>query len=106
MPRPIRCRPSWSILPYRRRDGTAERDFTTHPYFAGHGYAAVRVDIRGTGDSDGVILGEYLKQEQDDGLEIIAWIAAQPWCTGKVGMIGISWAASTGSRSPPAVRRP
>ncbi len=83
-------------LPYRRRDGTAERDFTTHPYFAGHGYAAVRVDIRGTGDSDGVILGEYLKQEQDDGLEIIAWIAAQPWCTGKVGMIGISWGGFNG----------
>ena len=50
-------------LPYRRRDGTAERDALTHPYFAGHGYAAVRVDIRGTGDSDGIILGEYLKQE-------------------------------------------
>ena len=49
-------------LPYRRRDGTAERDALTHPYFAGHGYAAVRVDIRGTGDSDGIILGEYLKQ--------------------------------------------
>jgi putative CocE/NonD family hydrolase len=93
-------------LPYRRRDGTAERDFTTHPYFAGHGYAAVRVDIRGTGDSDGVILGEYLKQEQDDGLEIIAWIAAQPWCSGKVGMIGISWGGFNGlqiaARRPPA----
>ena len=38
-------------LPYRRRDGTAERDYLTHPYFAGHGYAAVRVDIRGSGDS-------------------------------------------------------
>src|SRR4029077_10051692 len=91
----------------RRRDGTAERDFTTHPYFAGHGYAAVRVDIRGTGDSDGVILGEYLKQEQDDGLEIIAWIAAQPWCTGKVGMIGISWGGFNGlqiaARRPPAL---
>ncbi len=95
-------------LPYRRRDGTAERDFTTHPYFAGHGYAAVRVDIRGTGDSDGVILGEYLKQEQDDGLEIIAWIAAQPWCSGKVGMIGISWGGFNGlqiaARRPPALK--
>ena len=45
-------------LPYRRRDGTAERDALTHPYFAGHGYAAVRVDIRGSGDSEGVLLGE------------------------------------------------
>ena len=40
-------------LPYRKRDGTAERDHLTHPYFAGHGYACVRVDMRGTGDSDG-----------------------------------------------------
>src|SRR5579859_3741792 len=71
-------------LPYRRRDGTAERDYLTHPYFAGHGYAAVRVDIRGSGDSDGVLLGEYLKQEQDDAVEIIAWLAAQPWCSGSV----------------------
>ena len=45
-------------LPYRRRDGTAERDRLIHPYFAGHGYAAIRVDMRGSGDSDGVLLGE------------------------------------------------
>jgi uncharacterized protein len=36
------------FLPYRRRDGTAERDALTHPYFAGHGYASVRVDMRGS----------------------------------------------------------
>jgi uncharacterized protein len=91
-------------LPYRRRDGTAERDSLTHPYFAGHGYAAVRVDIRGTGDSDGIILGEYLKQEQDDALEVIAWLAAQPWCSGSVGMIGISWGGFNGLQV--AARRP
>jgi predicted acyl esterase len=34
-------------LPYRKRDGTIERDHLTHPYFAGHGYACVRVDMRG-----------------------------------------------------------
>lgn len=49
-----------------------------HRYFAGHGYAAVRVDVRGSGDSDGLLLDEYLQQEQDDGLEIIAWLAARP----------------------------
>ena len=32
-------------LPYRKRDGTCERDALTHPYMAGHGYAGVRVDI-------------------------------------------------------------
>jgi len=41
-------------LPYRKRDGTHERDALTHPYLAGHGYAAVRVDIRGSGESEGV----------------------------------------------------
>ena len=38
-------------LPYRKRDGTYERDALTHPYLAGHGYAGVRVDIRGSGES-------------------------------------------------------
>ena len=83
-------------LPYRRQDGTADRDATTHPYFAGHGYASVRVDMRGSGDSEGVLLGEYLKQEQDDALEILDWITQQQWCSGKVGMIGISWGGFNG----------
>ena len=92
------------FLPYRRRDGTAERDALTHPYFAGHGYACVRVDIRGSGDSEGVLRGEYLKQEQDDALEILAWLERQPWCTGSVGMIGISWGGFNGLQV--AARRP
>ena len=95
-------------LPYRREDGTAARDALTHPYFAGHGYACVRVDIRGSGDSEGVLLGEYLQQEQDDALEIIDWITAQPWCAGTVGMIGISWGGFNGlqvaARRPPALK--
>lgn len=95
-------------IPYRKRDAKADRDALTHPYFAGHGYAAMRVDIRGSGDSEGVLLGEYLKQEQDDALEIIEWIAAQPWCSGSVGMIGISWGGFNGlqvaARKPPALK--
>ena len=39
-------------LPYRKRDGTAERDSLTHPWYAEHGYASVRVDIRGSGYSE------------------------------------------------------
>src|SRR3984957_6500946 len=72
-------------LPYRKRDGTYDRDALTHPYFAGHGYAGVRVDIRGSGESDGLISDEYSQQELEDGLEVIAWLAAQPWCSGTVG---------------------
>ena len=83
-------------LPYRKDDGTALADALQHPYFAGHGYASVRVDLRGTGDSDGLLLGEYLKQEQDDALEVLAWLAEQPWCTGDVGMIGYSWGGFNG----------
>jgi putative CocE/NonD family hydrolase len=95
-------------LPYRRRDGTAARDALTHPYLAGHGYACLRVDMRGTGDSDGLLLDEYLTQEQDDCLEVIDWLAGQPWCSGAVGMMGISWGGFNGlqvaARRPPALR--
>ena len=52
-------------LPYRKGDAIATRDSHHHPYFAGHGYAGVRVDLRGSGDSDGIMLDEYLPQEQD-----------------------------------------
>lgn len=92
-------------IPYRKNDDTAPRDSLQHPYFAGHGYAAVRVDMRGSGDSDGVLLDEYLPQEQDDALEVLTWLAAQPWCTGKVGIIGKSWGGFNGlqiaARQPP-----
>ena len=95
-------------LPYRKDDHTAWQDSTRHPYFAEHGFAAVRVDIRGTGDSDGILLDEYLAQEQDDAVEVIAWIAEQPWCSGAVGMIGYSWGGFNGlqiaARRPPALK--
>jgi putative CocE/NonD family hydrolase len=95
-------------LPYRKGDAFARRDSHHHPYFAGFGYAGVRVDIRGTGDSDGILLDEYLPQEQDDAIEVIAWLAEQPWCSGAVGMIGISWGGFNGlqvaARRPPALQ--
>ena len=78
-------------IPYRKRDFEAVGDSITHGYFAGHGYACVRVDLRGAGDSEGVLHDEYLQQEQDDGLELLEWIAKQPWCNGSIGMMGISW---------------
>jgi uncharacterized protein len=94
-------------IPYRRRDFTAPRDALMHPYVAAHGYACVRVDMRGSGDSDGVLTDEYLPLEQDDALDAIAWIAARPWCTGRVGMIGQSWggfnALQVAARRPPAL---
>ncbi|MCV0393999.1 MAG: CocE/NonD family hydrolase [Rhizobiaceae bacterium] len=83
-------------LPYRKRDGTVARDALTHPYFAGHGYASIRVDMRGNGDSDGLMTDEYTEQELQDACDVIAWAAAQPWCNGRVGMMGISWGGFNG----------
>jgi putative CocE/NonD family hydrolase len=95
-------------IPYRRRDGTILGDAPTHPWWAGHGYAAIRLDIAGSGDSDGLLLDEYLESEQDDICEAIAWIAGQSWCSGSVGMIGISWggfaALQVAARRPPALK--
>ncbi len=78
-------------LPYRKRDFMRARDEPMHHYMAGYGYANVRVDIRGSGDSDGLLSDEYTEQELADALEVLRWIAAQPWCSGAVGMMGISW---------------
>jgi len=95
-------------IPYRKDDSTAPRDAVRHPYLAGHGYASVRVDIRGSGDSDGLLLDEYLPLEQFDAVEVIAWLARQPWCSGAVGMFGISWggfnALQVAARRPPALK--
>ena len=79
------------FIPYRKRDLMRSRDEPIHRYFAMNGFAAIRVDLRGTGDSEGVMDDEYTAQEHQDALEIIDWIAAQPWCSGSVGMMGISW---------------
>jgi uncharacterized protein len=78
-------------IPYGKRWGTRHRDEPMHRYFAGHGYAAVRIDLRGSGESDGLLLDEYTELEHRDGLEALAWVAAQPWCSGRLGMIGKSW---------------
>ena len=83
-------------LPYRKRDGTCARDALTHPWFAERGYACVRVDMRGNGDSHGVMEDEYAPQEQADAVEVINFLAAQPWCNGRVGMMGISWGGFNG----------
>lgn len=94
-------------VPYRKNDLTSTRDAIHHPYIAGHGYACARVDLRGTGESEGVLLDEYLEQEQRDAEEVLAWLAAQPWCDGTTGMMGISWggfaALQIAARRPPSL---
>ena len=78
-------------IPYRKRDNTRFRDSLMQPYIAGHGYACVRVDMRGSGESSGILTDQYRQQELDDAVAAIRWIAQQKWCDGKVGMTGISW---------------
>lgn len=95
------------FIPYRHRDLTAQRDSIHHLYLAGHGYAAVRVDLRGSGESDGVLTDEYRERELTDAEEVISWLATQPWCSGRTGMMGISWggfnALQLAARRPPGL---
>jgi putative CocE/NonD family hydrolase len=89
-------RPVSAILdsvPYRKSDGTAIGDAAWGTYFAAHGFAFARIDLRGSGDSSGILEDEYTKQEQLDNERVIGWLADRPWCTGAVGMIGVSWGA-------------
>jgi putative CocE/NonD family hydrolase len=83
-------------LPYRKRDVYRYRDDVVGPYLARNGIAHVRVDIRGTGDSDGSAIDEYTRVEQADALCVIDWISRQIWCNGNVGMRGISYGAFAG----------
>jgi hypothetical protein len=95
-------------IPYRKRDHTRARDETLHRHFAGHGYVSVRVDLRGSGESGGILGDEYCQQELDDGYAVVQWLADQPWCDGRVGMIGISWGGFNGlqiaAMRPPALK--
>ncbi|WP_209507938.1 MULTISPECIES: CocE/NonD family hydrolase [unclassified Ruegeria] len=111
LPRSARTTPVPCVLeyiPYRRRDRTRMRDESMHPHFAAAGYASIRVDIRGYGDSDGIPEDEYSHQEIQDGHDIIQWIAAQDWCDGNVGMFGKSWGAynafQVAATRPPALK--
>jgi putative CocE/NonD family hydrolase len=95
-------------LPYRKDEGRGDR-FPLYSYFAQRGYVVARVDIRGTGNSEGTLIPhEYSEIEQRDGEEVIAWLARQPFSNGNVGMFGISWggfnAIQMAMRQPPALK--
>ncbi|MCC7079220.1 MAG: CocE/NonD family hydrolase [Burkholderiales bacterium] len=96
------------VIPYRKRDIYAPRDAMHHRYFAGHGYASMRVDIRGSGDSGGIQGVFAATDEANDTLQVLAWIAQQPWSDGQVGMFGISWGGfqgiQTAFRAPPQLK--
>lgn len=79
------------LLPYRKDDGTFLEDRKRYKYFSERGYVGVRVDVRGTGASEGIADDEYTVQEGQDALEIIEWLANQSWSNGRVGMWGLSY---------------
>jgi putative CocE/NonD family hydrolase len=95
-------------LPYRKDDERGSR-YPIYSYFAKRSYVVARVDIRGTGNSQGRrIPYEYSDIELDDGEAVIAWLAKQKWSNGNVGMFGISWsgfnAIQMAVRQPPALK--
>lgn len=111
MPEDAAERPVPAVLeyiPYRKRDGTLPRDEMMHPYVAAHGYACVRVDMRGNGDSEGLMTDEYTQAEMDDAVAVIDWLSRQPWCSGAVGMMGKSWGGfnclQAAFNQPPALK--
>ncbi|GME68379.1 unnamed protein product [[Candida] boidinii] len=95
-------------IPYRKDDCTSMRDAIRHPFFAGNGFASIRIDMRGCGDSEGILEDEYLKQEQDDALEAFDWIVEQKWSNGNIAMFGKSWGGFNGlqvaARQHPAMK--
>lgn len=59
---------------------------------AGEGYAVIVQDTRGRYASDGDFYP--FRAEADDGYDSVEWVAARPWCNGKVGMLGASYAGA------------
>jgi putative CocE/NonD family hydrolase len=95
-------------IPYRLRDAYRRRDDRWGNELAQYGIAYARVDVRGSGDSDGVIVDEYAPPELNDGVSVIAWLARQPWSNGAVGMRGISWGGintlQVAAKAPPELK--
>ena len=91
-------------IPYRKADMVRQRDERNHDVFAEAGYACIRVDMRGSGNSEGVMEDMYTEDELDDATAAIEWIASQPWCNGNVGMMGTSWGGTASLQA--ATRRP
>ena len=95
-------------LPYRKDDATASYRPEYERLCGEYGYAVARVDLRGTGSSEGVATDEYPASEQADLCQVIAWLAAQPWSTGSVGMYGTSYSGfnslQVAAERPPALK--
>lgn len=83
------------MIPYGNDNWRRNADIARGTYLAQRGYAFCRVDVRGTGSSGGAAVDEYTEAETRDGYDAVEWLAAQPWCTGAIGMWGISYGGFT-----------
>ncbi len=83
------------MIPYGKDNWRRNADTTRGEWFAARGFALCRLDVRGTGSSGGVALDEYTADETRDGFDAVEWLAGQPWCSGDVGMWGISYGGFT-----------
>ncbi|MGH2673147.1 MAG: CocE/NonD family hydrolase, partial [Actinomycetota bacterium] len=95
-------------LPYRKDDLTASYREEYHRFADEFGYLACRLDVRGTGSSDGVPADEYTRQEIEDLTEVIAWLASPDRSNGNVGMYGTSYSGfnslQVAMERPPALK--
>lgn len=95
-----------TVVPYRKDLGNGYE--SSLRWFAERGYAGVLVDMRGIGSSGGVPRPKYDASEGDDAIAAIEWITSQPWCTGNVGMWGMSYGGimtlRAASRRPPQLK--
>jgi uncharacterized protein len=111
IPAPVRAHEKFpavlEYLPYRKDEFLTH--LGVHEYFSRRGFVAAQVDIRGTGRSEGRLIDrEYSQQEQEDAVEVIAWLSRQDWSNGAVGMFGISWGGfnslQLAMRNPPGLK--
>ncbi|MGH2629376.1 MAG: CocE/NonD family hydrolase [Actinomycetota bacterium] len=94
-------------LPYRKDDVTGHSR-TEYRRLAEAGYVLCRVDVRGTGSSEGIATDEYPPVERTDLITVIDWLASQPWSAGAVGMYGYSYSGfnsiQLAMERPPALK--
>ncbi len=83
------------LIPYGKDNWRRNSDVARGEWLAARGFALCRVDVRGTGSSGGVAEDEYTAAETLDGYDCVEWLARQPWCSGAVGMWGISYGGFT-----------
>ena len=82
---PLPPQPFWSPVYHRGIEAGDPQ------YLTDHGYAHVIADVRGSAKADGEYRGWMSQQEAIDGYDLVEWLAAQSWCDGNVGMVGVSY---------------